>query len=784
MTYRPDIDGLRCIAVMMVILFHAEFTWIVGGYVGVDIFFVISGYLISYGLITSKDHSLGRFYSRRIRRLFPSLLATVAVTAVAALLIMNSVDFKRAGLDSIFAIFSLSNIGFWLESGYWDVESKYKPLLHTWSLSVEEQFYLLWPALTWLSLRFGRTFWTLVILFIMLGGLLLSQLYVATDSAAVFYLTPFRMYQFGIGTILAILTVQSKRAALIQSAPLKYVAFTLGLILIFVPAYLYDGSDKYIGALASVPCFGTIFIIASGQPRGLSVLLSNRVSVFTGRISYSLYLVHWPVFALYSYIVLRETTLLEKAVLIAMTFGLAITLYYVVEKRFRYEVIRGERKPLSKTGFNLASLGIAISLSALIGLTTIYYPFDRSTAKTSISELLDRTQIDENNRRQSLLPNRCSIDRNQCLYAEKDKKNILIIGDSHALDGYNIFTLLYPDENVILSPDKNNKLLNYVEGSVRETSEGRMPEGPTIFDNKSLLRDMDAIVFSGLMRSDLMPKLKDTIQYLQTQSSAKIIVLEQSPRFINNLPAIIRRDGLDLSNRIIPEDQIYTDWREVNAQMRQVAEDTGVLFIEKASYFCPEGKCLIAIGPAPQSLSSYDKHHLSLEAATGYSEYLRTTNLALRIGLGSFGNPTVIAAESDFTSLEPEDWVVQNGQAIRTQDGMRLVLQPGGSASAFNRKIAVEAGQTYQVNLTIEVEEPMAVVLRIVSYCSPTDPEKAVAVVRLPSGRSSHQLNHTFEHDHDCARFVLGAGRFARDLLLEDISFIRLNAETLETSPP
>ncbi len=201
-SYRPDIDGLRAIAVLSVIAFHMYPRFLPGGFVGVDIFFVISGYLISQRIIAGHEQggfSFKQFYIRRIRRLFPAVISTVLLTMIYGSLFLTPDDLIGLSKSAISAVFSAANIHFFLEAGYWDVESWRKPLLHMWSLSVEEQFYVVWPFLIIGILKFSKHFSFLVLMAITVLSLLVTSFYTSKNPSAAFYLTPFRVYEFGIG---------------------------------------------------------------------------------------------------------------------------------------------------------------------------------------------------------------------------------------------------------------------------------------------------------------------------------------------------------------------------------------------------------------------------------------------------------------------------------------------------------------------------------------------------------------------------------------------------------
>lgn len=288
--YRPEIDGLRAVAVLPILLFHLDFAPFSGGFVGVDVFFVISGYLITR--IVKRDLEAGRFsfrgfYSRRIRRLFPALLATLALTLGAGYLVQIPASFARLASSTLYATFSLANVQFWWTSSYFDEASGLKPLLHTWSLSVEEQFYLLWPALLWLTIRRGRRLAPCAIALLSVATLVWAEITLISDASKAFFLMPFRIWEFGLGALLVWLPagLQTRRAA-------REAALALGLAAIAWAVFTYDHETAFPGLAAVAPCAGAALCIMAGNPRTLGGLLRNRVAVGIGKLSYSIYLVH------------------------------------------------------------------------------------------------------------------------------------------------------------------------------------------------------------------------------------------------------------------------------------------------------------------------------------------------------------------------------------------------------------------------------------------------------------------------------------------------------------
>ncbi|MDI2707701.1 acyltransferase family protein [Pseudomonas aeruginosa] len=374
MKYMPGVDGLRAVAVMSVLLFHAGFSSLAGGYVGVDVFFVISGFLITK-LIYSEVSSSGcfdyhRFYSRRVRRLFPALFVVVFCSFFVSLFLFSSEHLKRFGGEVVYSLFSLSNFYFWSESGYFNTSSDFKPLLHTWSLSVEEQFYMFWPVvLVFFGKRFGAKG---IVSFLVVGGVLslLANFsfidgyssavawagqtvakWFADGASTVFYLTPFRVFEFAIGAILVFIPQ-------VKSNAFQNVAFTAGLSLIVYSIFKFDSLTPFPTYNALFPCIGAALIVFSSSSPVSRYTLSTKPFVFLGMISYSVYLVHWPIIVFYKYYFSGETSVYAKFVIIFLSLVLGYALYKTVETPLR----RPNEKSLTSNGFNLTCLMLACLL--------------------------------------------------------------------------------------------------------------------------------------------------------------------------------------------------------------------------------------------------------------------------------------------------------------------------------------------------------------------------------------------------------------------------------------
>jgi peptidoglycan/LPS O-acetylase OafA/YrhL len=335
-TYRPEIDGLRAIAVLGVLLFHAGFPAFSGGYAGVDVFFVISGYLITRNILTAIDagrFSYVGFFTNRVRRLFPALLTTIGISLLIGALLFTAPHMKKLAEAAIVSVLGVSNIYFWSEASYWDIESAFKPLLHVWSLSVEEQFYLFWPLLLLMVSRAENKRIARILLLAALGltSLLFAGLLGLNHPRATFFWMPWRAFEFMIGA--AVIWLEA--AAPPRGRLWPEILAASGLAMIIVPFLAYADRTPFPFPGALLPCVGGALLIWAGASSRTAGVWTNRPMIWSGRISYSLYLVHWPLIIYYNYWRFAPPSLLEQMGLVIGAFALAIPLNAFVENRFK-----------------------------------------------------------------------------------------------------------------------------------------------------------------------------------------------------------------------------------------------------------------------------------------------------------------------------------------------------------------------------------------------------------------------------------------------------------------
>lgn len=301
-TYRPEIDGLRTVAVVPVVLFHAGVSVFSGGYVGVDIFFVISGFLITRILLASLESGfdLWDFYQRRIRRILPALLVVLLIATIAGIIILTPSALAEYGKSMVGVSLFGSNFFFWKSVDYFSSQAHVQPLLHTWSLAVEEQYYIFYPLLLYAVHRWRLP---LVPILAVLGAVsfLAAAILVSSTPGAVFYLLPFRAWELTLGGLVAVVPALAGRSLAAR------LAAPVGLAMIVLPFFLYTPQTTFPGLAAAPPVVGTALIIWAGErPGSWSYrILASRPFVAIGQASYSFYLWHFPLFAYASYLLNR-----------------------------------------------------------------------------------------------------------------------------------------------------------------------------------------------------------------------------------------------------------------------------------------------------------------------------------------------------------------------------------------------------------------------------------------------------------------------------------------------
>lgn len=433
MAYRKEIDGLRAVAVIPVILFHAGYEFFRGGYVGVDVFFVISGYLITTIILTENEKgtfSLVDFYERRLRRIIPALYLVMLVSIICSWLWLIPSHMKDFSESLLAVSFFSSNILFWKETGYWGTENELKPLLHTWSLSVEEQYYILFPLLLVLMWRFPRRCILISFFIVSLSSLALSHWFSSSQPSANFFLLPTRVWELAIGAFIAIYSLYCK-SSLQSLTSYKVVNETFswsGLALIAYAVLVFDDTTPFPGLHALVPTTGTALIIIFSSKATLSNrFLSSGIIVGLGFISYSAYLWHQPLFAFARHKSIDEVPPVTFGVLSILSLALAFFTWKYIENPIRKRRIF----PGKQIVWFTVIFSTGFVTFAMIGYLSDGYKFR-----------FDKTTIDSVNRagKVSFSNNLCEKSdikslrsHTYCVLVPNTEKLAILYGDSHAM---------------------------------------------------------------------------------------------------------------------------------------------------------------------------------------------------------------------------------------------------------------------------------------------------------------------------------------------------------------
>ena len=596
MKYRPDIDGLRAVAVLAVIAYHLD-TRVTGGFVGVDVFFVISGYLITQiiaGELAEGRFTITGFYRRRLRRIVPALLVMLVGVSVAAAALLIDVELG-ALQDSLLAagLFS-SNVYFWSSSAAFTGPGT--ALLHTWSLGVEEQFYILCPLLLLAGHRFFRTRLRLVLALITFGSFLLSAYQVRSghDNAA-FFLLPGRAWELGAGALLALSATRERRPVL------RNLAGLAGLLAIAVACVHYTPATSFPGVNALLPVAGAGLVIWAG-PHGVAAqLLGQRPVVFVGLISYSLYLWHWPMIVLWKIYTLDPLDRSAKGAILAATFAAAVLSWLLVERPLRRLRLPGRTSVMA---FAAASCSVVLLLGFVLQVLsrTVNPVGPESRQLLAQSAFLSDYRSDA-----CFLPaaSAAPFQPSRCLRVSASRPNVLLLGDSHAAS-----------LRSALSQDRSTNIL-------QATAAGCLPALTPVGGAactqmmNHVLRDflpsakVDAVVLSaGWQAPDartvvpLLGRLKALVPH--------VVLIGATPAYTASLPTLIAR-GEDRQDDAFADRHLIRSRFADDAALRRAASAAGVTFVSALSALCPNGACRERTAAGVPVLA--DASHLSADGA-------------------------------------------------------------------------------------------------------------------------------------------------------------------------
>lgn len=432
---RQDIEGLRGIAVIAVLLFHAGFSRFSGGFVGVDVFFVISGFVIT-GLLCREIERTGtvdfsRFVAGRIRRLLPAYALTIVGALIAGFLLFAPAHFYDLSASAMYAAAAIPNFYFWQQSGYFDISSGFRPLLHTWSLGVEQQFYLAWPVVLVVAAKLPSRFAApSVVVAAGLASIWLNAMF-DQNAAAIFYLPWFRVFEFAIGSCVYWLGSVRRKGVAAQAVG------TVGLALILGAVFGFDETVVFPSWNALVPCFGTALIIYAGSRSWVGRIAAHRAIAAIGTLSYSIYLVHWPLLVFWRYAKFDELTNLDRCLAIAVTFAIAWPMYRYVEMPI-HQGAWSRRLPAASVGLIGATALALIALAAYLPWSHGGWQFRAGDAVRNYPELAAIGEVEFRRSRYG------GAATTPDFHTGIQPPSILIAGDSHARQYFAGLADLYP----------------------------------------------------------------------------------------------------------------------------------------------------------------------------------------------------------------------------------------------------------------------------------------------------------------------------------------------------
>jgi peptidoglycan/LPS O-acetylase OafA/YrhL len=584
MKYRPDIDGLRAVAVLPVVLYHAGVPWFGGGFVGVDVFFVISGYLITRILhdeIRENRFSLAGFYERRVRRIFPALFTVLLVCTLVAARLMLPSGFEDYGRSVIAATLFVANLYFWNDSGYFAAGAETKPLLHTWSLSVEEQFYLVFPLVPAFITRFCRGEWRALLLPAAAVSFLLNLWATARFPDAAFYLTPMRGWELLIGAFVALGLVPP-----FTSRPGREIACSVGLGLVLGAVFFLTAQDPFPGLWALLPCIGAALIIHAGLDGSTMTgrLLSCRPLVFVGRISYSLYLWHWPIFVFARQMTAGALTGRQQAVVVVLSLLLAVLSWYFVEQPFRHKGVVASRRTLFQGAgavllfFTVVGgvISLGHGLPARFGRKLVSLHCDLGTYNLSTCFL----KKDEP-------PSAWQGQR--CLIGRDENPTAVLWGDS--------FAAHYVPGIEMIVDQRKTRILQYNAGGCAPVFDydpashplcrgfnGQLPELLSRYRIRTVI--MAAAWQMGLDNAMSLAAVRETVERLRALG-LRVVIIGQSPRFRQSVQDIYNRSLV--MGHPVEQAEISAHLKKINMQLRSIAGERD--FFDPLALFCSGTSC-------------------------------------------------------------------------------------------------------------------------------------------------------------------------------------------------
>lgn len=547
---------------MAVVLFHISPHRLPGGYLGVDVFFVISGYLIIGFIcrdIAKKTFSLSTFYARRIKRLFPALLATVIASSFGAYFLFLPKETALFAKSVLSTLLYISNMFFYTQSDYFDADLKFAPLLHTWSLSVEEQFYIIFPVLLLLISKYKPARLHISLILIGVASFILSEYLLHVEPSMSFFISPTRFWQFIVGGLLA-LNIHRFSISKMSSNLLGGI----GLITLLICFISYNEETLFPGINALIPTIATLLILLAGNTSSpFSDVMANPINRFFGNISYSLYLWHWPIIV---FVKLNPSSIAPQVVNIIILIS-SIILGYLswkfIELPFSSKRFKTSNKVTFKTSIGVSAALISLMIYSTNGLTG---RFDSEQLHYSSFLEYDRPGFNAGTCFLSTAHDDIRFfDKKQCINYDETKYNILLIGDSHAAHWNSALNqLAEPNQTISQVTSSGCRPIMPLTGSKRCVD-------LMAFGLNELVKSyrFDKIILSARWEETEFENLRSTVNHL-TAFTDKLVVIGRTIEYKRDLPRLLATAGVDNIQNNVHYD--YSFFSNMNEKFKKVVE--------------------------------------------------------------------------------------------------------------------------------------------------------------------------------------------------------------------
>ena len=634
--YLAEIDCLRAIAILLVVFFHYEISIFKSGYLGVDIFFVISGFLISKVLVETKKEKnwLITFYNKRLRRILPALYITILFVLFFSFIEFTPIHLSRVSDSSMTAIFGFSNFFFWNEAGYFDFDKAFKPLLHTWSLSVELQLYLIWSLIYFFVISRLKNYYYHIIIIIIALSLILSIIY-SSRSSNFFFFTGFRIYEFAFGALSYYLIIDKKNKIYGDKS------FLLGFVVIILSSIIIGENIDYNSLNSLTVVLATFLILLSFNNLSyVRKFFVNKYLIFVGKISYSLYLIHWPIWVFFNYSLNFQHSIYYKIFLIFISFLLSYISYQYIEIIFRKRTKNLNFLLNDKNFISILIVSIFIlSFSSFNLIKWKNFENNLSEEKKLVINQLNASKLKakKTSRTRASIYNEIS-NRGFLFKQEKDLPNTLVIGDSHAndvflslkkinnIDGITNIEFLPITINCFDVKKNRNKFITFIGNFLRTTYESILVKNNYCIEQENDKRILEYLNKSNnIIIASRWSNQSDFIRinkFITTNTNAKIIFINRIDRFFDPPTIFLKSKIKDVNKVAFKKRNPLVS--EVNQKMNKILTDNKILFIDRSKFFCSKIECTIY---KDGKLLFFDYDHLTDDGHIFQSKFFNKSDL-------------------------------------------------------------------------------------------------------------------------------------------------------------